>query len=318
MAVYRMRKLSAAAVQLFVTQSAVSVLIRQLEQGMGVRLFDRTTRSLQPTEAAKDAVVIVERILRDVGALSGGLRDVRELRRGQVSVVITPTLAGMLMPPVLALFLQQHPEIRLRVEDCAPDQFLTRIVGGQVDFGIGTPEHAGNEVEQQTLLRDHLSLVCTPDHPLAAKRKLRWAQLQGYPVIAGRPGYGVRKLVDLAAADAGVHLQVVNEISFLSTGLWMTAGGLGASIMPSAYATQSGHKGLVVKILHEPKVARDIYIVTKRGGHLSPACEAFIAVMRTALNGAWPAERTTSRTGGGLGPVHTIFPSAKGVKTAPI
>ncbi len=280
LAVYRLRKLGAAAAQLFVTQSAVSVLIRQLEQGLGVRLFERTTRSLQPTQAAHDALVIAERILRDLGALSAGFRDVRDLRRGQVSLVMTPTLAGMLLPPVVEAFSQQHPEIRLNVSDCAPDQFLTRIVGEHVDFGIGTPEHAGDEVRQQTLLRDHLAVVCRPDHPLAKLRKVRWADLEEHAVITGRAGYGVRQLVDLAAAGAGVTLRVTGEVSFQSTALWMAASGMGAAIMPTAYARQSVHTQLVVKVLHEPRVPRDVYIVTKRGRHLSPACEAFLQALQ--------------------------------------
>ncbi len=288
MAVYRMRKLSAAAAQLFVTPSAVSVLIRQLEEGLGVRLFERTTRALQPTQAAQEAAVLAERILRDMGALGNGFRDLRELRRGQVSVVITPTLAGMLMPRIVQVFRAKHPDITLRVDDCAPDQFLSRIVGEHVDFGIGTPEHAGNAVHQQTLLRDHLALVCLPEHPLAGVRRLRWADLEGHAVITGRAGYGVRQLVDLAAAGAGVSLHVVNEVSFQSTSLWMTACGLAPCIMPTAYALQSAYRGrLVVKALNEPRVSRDIYIVTKRDRHLSPACEAFIATAQGALKGAW-------------------------------
>lgn len=288
LAVYRLRKLSAAAAQLFVTQSAVSVLIRQLEEGLGVRLFERTTRALQPTQAAQEAAVLAERILRDVGALSSGFRDLRELRRGQVSVVITPTLAGMLMPRIVQAFRADHPDIVLRVDDCAPDQFLSRIVGEHVDFGIGTPEHAANAVNQQTLLRDHLALVCLPDHPLAKARRVRWADLEGHNVITGRPGYGVRSLVDLSAAQAGVSLRVVNEVSFQSTSLWMTACGLAPCIMPSAYALQSAYRDqLVVKVLQEPRVSRDIYIVTKRDRHLSPACEAFIAAARGSLKGAW-------------------------------
>lgn len=282
MAVYRLRKLGAAAAQLFVTQSAVSVLVRQLEEGLGVRLFERTTRSLQPTQAAHDALVIAERILRDLDALSAGFRDVRDLRRGQVSLVMTPTLAGMLLPPVVQAFAREHPDIRLRVSDCAPDQFLTRIVGEHVDFGIGTPEHAGNEVEQQTLLRDHLAVVCLPDHPLARVRRVRWTDLRDHAVITGRPGYGVRKLVDLAAAEAGVELRVADEVSFQSTALWMVASEMGVAIMPTAYARQSSWQPLVVKELHEPRVPRDIYIVTKRGRNLSPACEAFVQALRVA------------------------------------
>lgn len=281
-AVYRLRKLGAAAAQMFVTQSAVSVLIRQMEEGLGVRLFERTTRSLQPTQAAHDAQVIAERILRDLDGLTAGFRDVRELRRGQIALVMTPTLAGMLLPPVVETFSREHPQIRLMVSDCAPDQFLQRIVGEHVDFGIGTPEHAGDEVHQQTLLRDQLAVVCLPSHPLARVRSVRWADLRDHEVITGRPGYGVRQLVDLAAAGAGVELRVAGEVSFQSTALWMVSSGLGAAIMPTAYARQPAYSGLVVKVLQQPKVPRDIYIVTKRGRNLSPACEAFLVALRAA------------------------------------
>ncbi|MBL0422684.1 LysR family transcriptional regulator [Ramlibacter sp. AW1] len=284
LAVYRLRKLGAAAAQLFITPSAVSVLIRQLEDGLGVRLFDRTTRSLQPTPAAHETLPIAERVLGDLDGLATGLRELSELQRGEVSLVMTPTLASMLLPPVVEAFATRHPGVRLRVTDCAPDQFLPRIVGGMVDLGIGTPEQAGGEVEQRTLLRDRMALVCRRDHPLAAARRVRWADLEGIAVIAGRPGYGVRQLVDVAAAQAGAVLRVSHEISFQSTALWMVASGLGPAVMPSAYARHAADARLVIKPLSQPVVRRDIHIVTRRDRHLSPAGRAFIDVLRET----WP------------------------------
>ncbi|MES2509932.1 MAG: LysR family transcriptional regulator [Pseudomonadota bacterium] len=295
LAVYRLRKLGAAAVQLFVTQSAVSVLIRQLEEGLQARLFDRTTRSLQPTQAAHDAAVVAERILRDVDSLGAAFGDLSVLRRGRVCFAITPTLAGILLPEAIRRFTVLHPEVQVVVDDCAPEQFSARVLGEHVDFGIGTPERAGGELELQTLMRDQLCLVCLPDHPLASIKKLRWRDLEGHRVIAGRPGYGVRQLVDVAAANAGVTLQVVNEISFLSTGLWMTASGMAPSIMPSAYATFSQYvytRELVVKPLGTPKVSRDIFVVTKKGRSLSSACQSFLDVLSLALKQNPPSSLT--------------------------
>lgn len=282
-AVYQLRKLSAAAERLFVTQSAVSVLIRQMEEGLGTRLFDRTTRSLQPTQAAQEAVVVAERILRDVDDLGSGFRDLTGLRRGRICLAITPTLAEILLPRVVRRFTTQYPDIRVVVDDCAPDQFVSRVTGEHVDFGIGTPERPGADVDTQTLVRDHLSLVCPRDHPLARARSVRWADLAGHPVVTVRPGYGIRPLIDSTAAAAGVALQVVNEVSFLSTALWMTSSGLGASIMPSAFATHPGYGALVVKPLSAPRVSRDISVVTRRGRSLSPASAIFIDVMRAEL-----------------------------------
>ena len=281
--VHRLRKLSAAAEKLFVTQSAVSMLIRQLEDGLGARLFDHTTRSLQPTAAAADMLPTAERILRDVDALSGGFRELSTLERGRICVAITPTLASFLLPGAIRSFVASHPQVRIVIDDCAPDQFITRIIAEQVDFGIGTPDRPGAEVETQTLLRDHLALVCLQDHPLAHKRTVRWADLAAHPVITVRPGYGIRPLIDGTAARAGVALNVVNEVTFLSTAIWMTASGMGASIMPAAYALAADDASLVTLPISAPRVSRDVSVVRKRGRSLSAASESFIATLRAAL-----------------------------------
>ena len=283
LAVHQLRKLSAAAQRLFVTQSAVSMLIRQLEEGLGTRLFDRTTRSLKPTAAANEMLPTAERILRDVDSLSTDFRELATLERGRVSVAITPTLATFLLPAAIRSFSEEHPKVRVMVNDCAPDQFISRILGEHVDFGIGTPERPGAEVEVERLMRDHLALVCRDDHPLAKARVVRWTDLGGYPIITVRAGYGVRPLIDGTAADAGVALDVVNEVSFLSTAIWMTASGMGASIMPSAFARAAGDPSLVIKVLSAPRVSRDISVVTKRGHSLSVAARALIDAIKRSM-----------------------------------
>lgn len=282
-AVYQLRKLSAAAQQLSVTQSAVSVLLRQMEEGLGTRLFDRTTRSLHPTRAADEAIEVTERILRDVDSLGTGLRDLTSLRRGRVSLAVTPTLGELVLPAPLQLFAQQHPEIHVHVDDCAPDQFVGRIVSGHVDFGVGAPEGSAGDVDTQTLRRDHLALVVPHTHALAGQSSVRWQQLAGHAVITVRPGYGIRPLIDAAAVRAGVALNVVHEVAFLATALWMADSGMGAAIMPSAYATRGAHAGRRVLPLRAPQVSRDVALVTKRGRSLSPAAQCLLDVLVAAL-----------------------------------
>ena len=153
-AVYELCKLTAAAERLSVTQSAISVLLRQLEDGLGCRLFDRTTRSLNPTRAADEAIFAAARILRDLDALGTGLQDLSALHRGRVSVAVTPTLAEIVLPAALRQFALQHPDIHVVVDDCAPDQFVTRVVEEHVDFGIGAPSQAAADVDTRTLRRD--------------------------------------------------------------------------------------------------------------------------------------------------------------------
>lgn len=282
-AVYELRKLTAAAERLSVTQSAVSVLVRQLEEGLATRLFDRTTRSLRPTRAADEAIAVAQRILRDVDSLGTGLRELSALRRGRVSVAVTPTLAEIALPAALRRFALEHPDIQVAVDDCAPDQFVARVVGEHVDFGIGAPEQAAADVDTRTLRRDHLALVVARGHALAARRQVRWAQLAGHAVITVRPGYGIRPLVDATAARAGVALNVVHEVAFLATALWMADCGLGAAIMPSAYAARGAHAERVVLPLVAPKVSRDVALVTKQGRSLSAAAQSLADVLAQTL-----------------------------------
>lgn len=281
--VHQLRQLSAAAPKLFVTQSAVSMLIRQLEEGLETRLFDRTTRSLHPTAAANLMVPLAERILRDVDSLSTGFRELSTMERGRVCVAITPTLASILLPTAIQHFAEHFPQVHVVIDDCAPDQFISRILSERVDFGIGTPELPGAEVDTQTLLRDHLALVCQAHHPLAKLRRVRWVDLALHPVITVRPGYGIRLLIDTTAARAGVTLKVLDEVSFLSTALMLTSSGMGPSIMPSDYARAASDPSLVVKAISAPRVSRDTYIVTKRGRSLSAASAMFIDVLRGAI-----------------------------------
>ena len=282
-AVYELRKLTAAAERLSVTQSAISVLLRQLEDGLGCRLFDRTTRSLKPTRAADEAIVVTQRILRDLDALGTGLQDLSALHRGRVSVAVTPTLAEIVLPTALRQFALLHPDIHVLVDDCAPDQFVARVVGEDVDFGIGAPEQAAADVDTRTLRRDHLAVVVPRGHPLATHHQVRWAQLGSHAVITVRPGYGIRPLIDATAARAGVSLNVVHQVAFLSTALWMADCGLGAAIMPSAYAARGAHKGRLVLPLVAPKVSRDVALVTKRGRSLSAAAQRLADVLAETL-----------------------------------
>jgi len=285
-AVYRLRKLTAAAERLSVTPSAISVLVRQIELALDVRLFDRTTRSLEPTAAAHDAIGSAERILQEVALLEAGCRDLGESRRGRVHLAVTPAVGAALLPRTVRAFKRAHPDTHVIVDDCAPDQFLSRILTDRAEFGIGTPEDAGDEIEMRTLIDDQLCVVCTADHPLGRRRAVRWSDLASLPLIAVRArGYGVRRIIDQVAGKVGIPLNIVNEVSFLASALWMVSSGLGMSILPSALFVQSNFDNLVARPLVRPKVSRAISFVTRRGRSLSPVCQSFAEMLARDLQG---------------------------------
>jgi DNA-binding transcriptional LysR family regulator len=282
MEVYRWRKLSAAAERLSLTPSAVSVLIRQLEAAAGASLFDRTTRSLSPTGAAHEMLPIAERILRDVHSLESSFRG-RAAPSGRIAIAVTPTIALTLVPPVIRHFNDLHPGVRVQLVDCETEQFVPRILSEQVDFGIGSLDREVEELSQRTLMQDHLSLACLRSHPLAHRRQLRWVDLAGHPVIAVKAGYGIRDAIDRTAARAGVRLEILQEVSLLTTALAMSAADLGAAIVPAGLVTLSGFGELVAKKLYAPVVVRNISVVAKKNRTPSLAARTFVEVMQAFL-----------------------------------
>jgi DNA-binding transcriptional LysR family regulator len=294
-AVYRLGRLSTAAEELGVTQSAVSVLIRQIEETLKTPLFDRTTRSLVPTQAAEDAFGVAERILQDVKALGSNFRDLTEGGRGRVRIAATPATAAALLPATVRRFARRYANIGLVIDDCAPNQFLSHIQSERADFGIGTPPPEGSDFEARILLEDEMQLVCAEDHRLASRPFVRWTDLGGEPLIVFRPGYGVRQLIETTLHKVGVEPVVAHEVGFLSTAAWMTASGLGVTILPRALAGLEERHGLALRPLVEPTVMRTIALVTKKGRSQSPSARLFIDMLAQDFASAARSRRSRIR-----------------------
>jgi DNA-binding transcriptional LysR family regulator len=124
--VYRTRSITRAARELGITQSAASLLIQQLEAQLGVKLFDRSTRSVQPTLAADEAVHAAERMLGDALGLSRRMRDLAQARAGRVAFLASAGTASALLPSVLAKFRAGYPDIEIDMRDVAADDLVPR------------------------------------------------------------------------------------------------------------------------------------------------------------------------------------------------
>ena len=279
-AVYQRGKLALAAEDLGITQSAVSLSIRQIEETLNIRLFDRTTRSLAPTQAAHDAIGIAQRILQDVETLGDNIRDLSHGVRGRVHFAATPATGMTLLPETVQQFSEKHSNIKLVIDDCAPTQFLSHIQTEKVEFGIGVEPDQEGEFDSAPILEDNLQLICLRSHPLARGETVRWSDLKRYPLITFRgDGYGMQKLVQATILKAGVEPNIAHEVGFLQSAIWMVGSGLGVAILPTALARQHNHKDLVVRPLVDPVVSRTMAVVTKKGRSLSPACALFVEML---------------------------------------
>jgi LysR family transcriptional regulator, carnitine catabolism transcriptional activator len=274
-AVYHAGQVSAAAEQLALTQPAVTVLLRDLEDKLGVKLFDRSTRAMRRTEAAVEALGYAERALAELEALGTSMAELAGARRGRVRIAATSTVAQTLLPGVLRSFLASHPEVKVEIEDLAPSEFVETLLAGRVDFGVGTLEAAVPGLRERVFLEDVLAAVAPAGPDFPAGKPITWKQLAALPLVTVKAGYGVRRRVNAAAESAGVQLRIVHEVSLLTTAMALAESGLGVAVVPSSMLGRDGRANLVARKLTRPAVPRNVAVIHKQERSLSPAAQAF-------------------------------------------
>jgi DNA-binding transcriptional LysR family regulator len=287
--VYRTRSITRAARELGITQSAASLLIQQLEAQLGVKLFDRSTRSVQPTLAADEAVHAAERMLGDALGLSRRMRDLAQARAGRVAFLASAGTASALLPSVLAKFRAGYPDIEIDMRDVAADDLVPRLSATDAEFAIGSVEGEFAELTIETLTRGRLSAIGRRTADFAARRALTWDELAQMPTIAMRGETRIRMQIDQALGTQGKHLNPTYEVTLINTALAMTAQGLGLAILPATMLPADQFPTLIAKPLIRPAITRPVSLLQRQGRTLSPAAQAFVATARTVLSEREPA-----------------------------
>lgn len=266
-----------AAQRLFVSQSAVSALVRGLESALGLRLLDRSTRRLALTPVGADLLPAVQRLLDDLLRLAGDAREVAQRRRGRVRLGTTPLLGASLLPPMLASYAQRYPGVDLRLHDAPADELLARLRAGELDLLLATLDPVDADLVATPVLSDVMHLACARSHPLAGRRHLAWAALAYEPLLLMRSGSGLRSLVDRCLAEAGVRPRVAQEVTQVSSALALAAAGLGLAIVPAHALRVAGLPALASMPLTLPTVRRQVLLVHLASRSLSPAAAAMRA-----------------------------------------
>jgi DNA-binding transcriptional LysR family regulator len=267
---------TAAARKLHLTQSATSLLLRELEGQLGLSLLDRTTRQIALTDAGREFYDSAERLLADLEHAVANTQDLVQKRRGRVTVATSPFLAATLLPDVIARFQATHPAITVRVADQPTEQVLRLVNNGDADIGFGVFPQVEDALEREPMLRHQLGAMVPADWPLAQRRRrLAWAELAGQPMIGLAPASGFRTLTDPLLHREGVPENLRFEVGHLGTAVGLVEAGLGVTVVPAYVGALMRSTRARFIELHEPVVHRDVELVWRAGRSLSPGAHAF-------------------------------------------
>jgi DNA-binding transcriptional LysR family regulator len=281
---YRLRNLTHAADALHITQSAMSALIRQLEEELGVQLFERTPRVLRPTKAADDAYRQIGDILVRIDTLGTDMRGRAEQVERVLSFTSAPAISSGVIPAVLADFRQRFPDVKTVMHDAADSSLIQRVLSEDVEFSIGFFEHEPESVARIPLVIDHLCAVCSSESPLARKKRVTWQDLIDLPLINLSRGTQVQQIVGELLAREGRQHRPAYEINLLDTALAMAANGLGVVVTPGYLVKGNSHgRSLVAKQLHDPEIERSLLVHTRQGQTLSATANTFLEMVQEHL-----------------------------------
>ena len=275
-AVARTCSFTLAAESLFITQAALSGLIKELEQTLGLRLIDRSTRRIALSGAGENLFPLVDKILHDLDGVLDEVTQLKQLKTGLVRIAAPQLMASTLLPEVIAAFNQAHPEIRIKLVDCLVESVVSRVFSGEVDFGIGPERDPNSDISATLLFEGPFVAVFPPDHPLSKLSDIRWVDLMQFPMISLQGQFTERLSTDLRTAVRGLSLAPSNEVAFMSTALSMVSAGLGVTTCIPYAGSLVRLYGLQIQALTEPVVSRCFYIFTRKNRSPSPAASSFM------------------------------------------
>jgi len=278
--VARLGSFTRAAKHLHLSQPALTVQIRQLEDAMGVRLFDRSTRMVKLTPIGRELGPTLERVLHEIDAVMVNTKELASHVKGTVTIGTLPSIASKLLPSAIVEFQKQYPGIVVRLRDVLAERNVRLVKEEEVDFGIGTLRMPDPDIQFTPLLTDHLGVIFPAGHPVERQRTVTLKYLTAFPLILMDPETSVRDLVDHAFESIGEVAVPAFEAVYPSTALALVKAGLGLTIQPSSAMELASSRGLKFRRIRHQGLTRQIGVIQNARRSLSPSAEAFIQVIK--------------------------------------
>lgn len=263
-----------AADSLQVSQSWVSTQIKELEQALGLKLFDRHTRMLRLTDAGAEILPLARKAVADLQSVIGSSRELKALGRGRVSFAAASIQAALVLPRLIREFTDLNPCVKVVQRDVQQHEVHDLVRSGEVDFGVGTPFQARHDLGTRLLWQETFCAVMPRDHPLARRARVTWRDVESLPLIGPPAGNPVREQLDLALAKEDITLTRAYEAWLPLTIVGMVEGGLGIGVMTTSMAPVAKSMNLAIKEITQPVVKREVSLLFHPDRSLSPAAQS--------------------------------------------
>ena len=269
-----------AAEHLHMTQPAVSLAIKELEQFYGIVLFDRLGRRLQITQAGQTFLQYALRISEQFDDMEREMRNWDSL--GLLRVGASITIGSQFLPGYVRAFYHRHPGTEVQVLVAPSDQLELALMNNTLDLALieGIPSSPAMYTEKY--LEDRLSIIASPRAGFRQGQRLSLEEFRRQRFLLREPGSGTREVFDRAAADAGITVKPIWQATSTTALVNAVISGLGIAVVPHRMIQGALERGLVVTLGAEGMdFRRNFYIIYHKDKYLTSAARAFLDLCRS-------------------------------------
>ena len=273
---------TAGAERMHVTQSAISMQIRQLEKEAGMQLFVRAPRRVLLTEAGEVLLERARNILREHDAALAEMTEMAGAERGRLRIgSASANVSTDALPRVLKELRRRHPQMEIFIKTGTSEALVRQILSGELDMALVSLPVTARGIKTETLLTDALVAIVSPRHPLAKERVVSAYTLSSEKLILGERGGNTRRLIEQFFQAAGVRPVVSMELNRLAAIKRMVEADMGVGIVPSGSVAEEVARGRLSALWIEgAHINWELGLARLSGSYDSPVCQSFMEVCR--------------------------------------
>lgn len=271
--------------RIHLSPSGLSMLVKELEEQVGARLFDRTTRSLSLTEAGRRLQPVAERIVNELLDVGESIHGTESALHARIDIAATPMISASLLPNIIQGFRRSHPKLSIHLSDVDVATVRSRVSEGEADIGLGFFVKPAVGLLRQPVCRFRLMRVGPASGAVAGRggvvRSQAWSALVNTNLVGLPNDNPIQALIELHLSAIGKAHENRPQVNLLGTLIGMVEAGIGHAIVPSFALDECLRRGLDVAML-EPAVYLDLFVVSRRGAAAKPAVADFTTVLKQA------------------------------------
>ncbi|MBU2320701.1 MAG: LysR family transcriptional regulator [Gammaproteobacteria bacterium] len=279
LAVAQSMSFASAATQLHLSQPALSLSIKSLEDNLGGKLLTRTTRHIALTPEGEALMPIARRLLAQWENAEDEMKQRFALQLGKITIASMPSFAASLLPKAIRNYHASYPNIQVAIDDVLSDVVVEMVRNNQVELGISFEPSNLVDLSFHPLYEDRFIAILPKNHPLEGQDTICWRALLEYDFITLQRPSSVRAMIESTLHEAGIELNVAFDAHQLATVGRMVSEGMGVAVVPALCRQQAIEQGAICRPVIAPEIRRRVGVICQPRSNLSIAAAAMLDVL---------------------------------------